>query len=299
MMSWDKEKVKEFGGFELLARQLVEGFITGLHQSPYHGFSVEFAEHRLYNPGESTRFIDWKVFARTDRLYTKQYEEETNLRCMLVIDNSSSMHHADKMGFSLTCAACLTYMLHRQRDAVGLSFFDDQIRYMSEVKSTGAHIQQLFTIMEQVSQQPHRNRATDVAHVLHQIAEQIHRRSLVVIFSDLFDSAGNDEAGILAALQHLRHNRHEVLFFHVYDRPTEVELDYQDRPTLFIDLETGRQIKANPAELRLAYQKATQERFKRLALACGSLKIDFIPADSSLGVNQVLQAYLVKRKRMG
>ncbi len=296
MTVFDAEKIKQYGGFELLARQVVEGFITGLHKSPYHGFSVEFAEHRLYNAGESTRHIDWKVYGRTDRLYTKRYEEETNLRCMLAIDNSSSMHFNGKIGFALNSAACLAYLLQKQRDAVGVCLFDEQVRHITSIKATNTHLQQIFSLFTEVDNQKHRNRSTQLSTSLHSIAEQIHRRCLVIIFSDLFDS--QDESQLISALQHLKHNGHEVIFFHVYDGDFELRLDYDDRPTLFIDIETGQQIQANPAELRENYTKAVQEKFNRLALACGSLKIDFMPANIREGLDTILQAFLVKRKRM-
>jgi uncharacterized protein (DUF58 family) len=206
--------LRQVNGLEFFANQLVEGFITGLHKSPYHGFSVEFAEHRLYNHGQSTRHIDWKVFARTDRLYTKEYEEETNLRCLIVIDSSSSMFYpvadSGKFNFSVYSASALAYLLHRQRDAVGLCLFDDQIREMTQVKSTRTNLDKIYTLLERnLSDKENRNKKTAVAPVLHEIAEKIHRRSLVVIFSDMFDS--NEDLGeIFKALQHLKHNKHEI-----------------------------------------------------------------------------------------
>jgi uncharacterized protein (DUF58 family) len=296
MNEFELEQIKQYGGFELLARQVVEGFITGLHKSPYHGFSVEFAEHRLYNSGESTRHIDWKVYGRTDRLYTKRYEEETNLRCMLAIDNSSSMHYNGKIEFALMAAASLAYLLQRQRDAVGACLFDDQIRHITHIKATAAHLQQLFALFQQTQTEKHRNRGTAMIESLHSLAEQIHRRCLVIIFSDMFDS--DNQSQLLSALQHLRHKGHEVIFFHVFDHSTELMLELEDRPTLFIDLETGQQIKANPAELRENYQKAMQEKFKNLSLACSSMKVDFMPSNVNEGFHAIMQAFLVKRKRM-
>src|SRR5258708_26306224 len=213
MLPINFEDVRRAGGLELLARQMVEGFITGLHKSPYHGFSVEFAEHRLYNEGQSTRHIDWKVFARTDRLYTKQYEEETNLRCLIAIDCSASMFYPqpgmDKMKFSVYAAAALSYLLTHQRDAVGLALFSDQLDELTAIKSTPAHIDKLFKLLDQKLNTESKLKPTRIADVLHTLAEKIHKRSLVVIFSDMFE--GEDEGEIFKALQHLKHNKHEVL----------------------------------------------------------------------------------------
>ena len=300
-MELNLQNVRQTGNLDLLARQLVEGFITGLHKSPYHGFSVEFAEHRLYNAGESTRHIDWKVFARNDRLYTKRYEEETNLRCRLVIDNSSSMHYPTesrgKITFSLLAAASLAYLLQRQRDAVGLTVFSDNIEYQGEVKSAPTHLQKMLVHMQGLLEQTAENRTTRLPGVLHLIAESIHKRSLVVIFSDMF---GDAEAGdeLFAALQHIRHNGHEAIVFHVTDEATELELDFEDRPHEFIDLETGTRLKLNPAQIRQEYKKRMQEYYDLLRLRCLQLKIDFVEADIRKDLEKVLMTYLVKRSKM-
>lgn len=295
------ELVQETPNLELLAKQLVEGFITGLHKSPYHGFSVEFAEHRLYNPGEATRHIDWKVFARTDRLYTKRYEEETNLRCMLVIDHSGSMYYpqpaAGKLSFSILCAASLAYLLHRQRDAVGLSLFSDALSFSSEVKSSSTHMRTLFKHMQQLPGQEGQGRRTQTAEVLHTLAGKIHKRSLVILFSDMFAEDENDEA-IFQALQHLRHSKHEVIVFHVNDPATEKELSFEDRPHRFVDMETGEQLKLNPAEIRDAFEAASEARYQQLKLRCLQLKIDFVEADIRKDFDKVLQRFLLKRQKM-
>ena len=181
---------KQFGNLELLAKQMVEGFITGLHRSPYHGFSVEFAEHALYNPGEITRHIDWKAFAKSDRLYTKRYEEETNLRCQILLDVSPSMFlpkpNQEKLTFSVLGAAAIMYMLTKQRDAVGLTTFADKILTQSQTKSVSSHIHKLLLQLEEVMQNPPEASESSLPNVIDLIAESIHRRSLVVIFSDLF-----------------------------------------------------------------------------------------------------------------
>ncbi|WP_017733663.1 DUF58 domain-containing protein [Nafulsella turpanensis] len=300
-MTIDLESIRQTANLELLARQLVEGFITGLHKSPYHGFSVEFAEHRLFNAGESTRHIDWKVYARTNRLYTKRYEEETNLRCQLLIDNSSSMYYPQegkgKISFSILCAASLAYLLQRQRDAVGLTVFSDKVEFASEVKSTPTHLQKLFSHMQQMLRQNPSGQQTKVAEVIHRIAEKIHKRSLVILFSDMFSQ---EEAidDIFSALQHLRHNKHEALVFHVTHQPTELNLAFEDRPYRFIDVESRQEIKLNPAQIREQYQKNMQQYYQELKLRCMQLKIDFVEANIEQDYQKVLSTYLSKRGKM-
>src|SRR5690606_114566 len=239
-MKLDLNKVREFKNIEFIARELVEGFITGLHKSPYHGFSVEFAEHKLYNTGESTRHIDWKVFSKTDRLYTKRYEEETNLRCHLIIDTSSSMNYPvnsnGKLSFSLICAASLAFLLHKQRDAVGLFTFSNRIEVETPVKSTGSHLHKLFLELDALLNQEQHQKKTAVSDVLHEIAQKIHKRSLVIIFSDMMENQEQADQ-LFAALQHLKHNKHEVLLFHVTDKKTEMDFEFEDRPHEFIDIE--------------------------------------------------------------
>jgi len=297
----DLSKVKEYGNIELLARQMVEGFITGLHKSPYHGFSVEFAEHNLYNTGESTRHIDWKVFARTDRLYTKRYEEETNLRCMILLDKSSSMYYPiasqAKIQFSIMAAASISYMLQRQRDAVGLCTFHEEIEKFTPVRSTGKHIHNLFLMLQNMLNDKPEKHKTSVAEVIHQVANRIHKRSLVILFSDMLENTDKHEE-IFSALQHLKHNNHEILIFHVYDKSTEIDFDFPERPTIFIDLETGQKEKAQPSQIKKQYQEQIEALFKDIKMKCGHYKIDFIEADVAKNMDQILLPYLIKRKRM-
>lgn len=297
----DLAKVREFGNLEFLAKQLVEGFITGLHKSPFHGFSVEFAEHQLYNTGESTRNIDWKVYAKTDRLYVKRYEEETNLRCHLLLDTSSSMYYPEesygKMTFSVMAAASLTYLLQRQKDAVSLCTFSENIEIQTVVKSTPSHVHKIILELDNVLQSKRPLLKTSVATVLHQIAEKIHKRSLVVIFSDMFDNLEEADK-IFSALQHLRHNLHEVLLFHVTDRNTEELFAFENRPYEFIDLESGEKIKVQPDQVRDSYREFVGDFYQKLKLKCGQYKIDFIEADIAKGFDPILMAYLVKHSKM-
>ena len=300
-MSIKLHQIAQHASLELLARQMVEGFITGMHKSPYHGFSVEFAEHRLYNEGESTRHIDWKVYARTDRMFTKRYEEETNLRCLIAIDVSPSMFYPvgtrSKLRFSIYAASALSYLLHRQRDAVGLCFFADTIKTLTQVKSTPTHLDKMFTLLSNLQDQNVPESGTQVAQVLHEIAEKIHKRSLVVIFSDMFDGNENTE-DLFKALQHLKHNKHEVIVFHVMDHQTELLFDFEDRPMEFIDLETNDKIKLNPGDVKQQYKIEADKFYKGLKMRCNQYKIDFVEADVRGDFDIVLQTYLIKRAKM-
>jgi uncharacterized protein (DUF58 family) len=294
-------QIKQNTSLELLARQMVEGFITGLHKSPYHGFSVEFAEHRLYNEGESTRHIDWKVYARTDRLFTKRYEEETNLRCLIALDASPSMFYPveskSKIRFSIYAASALSYLLQRQRDAVGLCLFSDKMDTLTPVKSTPTHLDKIFTLLNNLSEYQPAQKKTQVATVLHEIAEKIHKRSLVIIFSDMFDGDENTE-DLFKALQHLKHNKHEVIVFHVMDNKTELMFDFEDRPMEFIDLETGDKVKLNPGDVKQQYRLEADKFHRGLKMRCNQYKIDFVEADVQSDFNVILQTYLIKRAKM-
>ncbi|MCS6822696.1 MAG: DUF58 domain-containing protein [Cytophagaceae bacterium] len=295
------KEIRQYGNLEFLARQLVEGFITGLHKSPYHGFSVEFAEHRLYNSGESTRYIDWKVYAKTDRLYTKRYEEETNLRCQLVLDVSSSMYYPQsdygKITFSIMSAAALAYLLQQQRDAVGLTTFASDIEQQTQIKSTPGHLHSIFLILEKLLSEIPKEKKTSVASVIDQIAEKNHKRSLVILFSDMFETYTREDE-LFSALQHLKHNKHEVLLFHVTDPITEEYFNFEERPYQFVDIETGEKIKIQPSMVRETFQRSMREMLNRLKLKCHQYKIDFIEADINKGFSAVLTSYLIKRAKM-
>jgi uncharacterized protein (DUF58 family) len=292
---------RNFGNLELLAKQVVEGFIAGKHKSPFHGFSVEFAEHRLYNPGESTKNVDWKVFARTDRMFTKRFEEETNLRCQLVIDISSSMNFPlntfNKLQFSSLAAVSLMYLLQKQRDAFGLTIFDDEIRVNTPCKSSSTHFRILLSQLEHYIHELSLNRKTSTASVLHVIAEKIHRRSLIIIFSDMFGNVEDSEE-IFKALRHLKHNKHEVILFHVTDESREMNFEFENRPYLFIDMESGEELKLQSNQVKEFYQKRVKDYIDGIKLKCLQFGIDFIPADINSGFDGMLQSYLVKRSKM-
>lgn len=296
-----EENLLQTGNLEFLAKQVVEGFITGLHKSPFHGFSVEFAEHRLYNTGESTKHIDWKLFARTDKLFVKRYEEETNLRCQLIIDTSSSMFYPaeglNKIKFSIYAAASLIYMLKKQRDASGLSLINDTITFHSPTKSSSTHQKLLYNKLEETLLQNKPEQKSNIAANLHQLSEMLHKRSLVIIFSDMLQNAGKDDE-LFAALQHLKYNKHEVILFHVEDKKTEVEFDFSNRPYLFVDSETGEKMKLFPSQVKDQYLQALNEYRHQLKLKCAQYRIDLVEAEVSTDFHQILLPFLVKRSKL-
>ncbi|PKR80659.1 DUF58 domain-containing protein [Brumimicrobium salinarum] len=300
-----REYLEQFGNLEVLAKQIVEGFITGMHKSPFHGFSVEFAEHRLYNTGESTKHVDWKLYARTEKLFTKKYEEETNLRCQFVLDTSSSMYFQDqdnwsKLKYSIYGIASLMELLKRQRDAVGLTTFTDKIQLHTENKSSNRHHRFIFSELEKLLRQydAKTTASTEAVQVLHDVAELCHRRSLIVIFSDMLnDPEGKDE--LFEALQHLKHNKHEVILFHVVDKAKELDFQLENRPYTLVDMETGEQMKLVPGEVKEHYTKQVENYFKELEQKCGAYGIDFHELDTNQPLNELLVQFLSKRQKMG
>jgi uncharacterized protein (DUF58 family) len=302
----DNYEVRDLSNLELLAQQVVEGFIIGLHKSPFHGFSVEFAEHRLYNQGETTRNIDWKVYARTDKMFSKRFEEETNLRCQIVIDGSSSMYFPEdtgqksdlnKLGFSALAAAALMNLLQKQRDAFGLTLFDTQVNLHTHCKSSTTHYRLLLSHLERLLNNPERNKTTAAADALHQVADSIHKRSLVIIFSDMFEHHAEMET-LFSALQHLKHNKHEVVLFHTVDKSKEIQFEYENRPYLFIDMETGEKLRLQSNQIKKHYLEQMTKFMDELKLRCLQYQIDFVEADIRQGFRNILQTYLVKRSKM-
>ena len=302
----DNFEVRDLGNLDLLAKQVVEGFIIGLHKSPFHGFSVEFAEHRIYNQGEPTKNIGWKVFARTEKMYTKRFEEETNLRCQIVIDTSSSMYFPDnkksngfnKLQFSTLAAAALMNLLKKQRDAYGISLFDKEVHVHTRCKSSTTHYHLLLTYLQKLIDNPEHNKTTAAADALHQVADSIHKRSLVAVFSDMFEQDENTDR-LFAALQHLKYNKHEVILFHVVDKSKEIEFEFENRPHVFVDIETGEKIRLQPHQVKDAYVEQVKKFQNDLKMKCLQYKIDFVEADINDGFKHVLQSYLVKRNKMG
>lgn len=309
-MSLILENIKGYSSIELKAKQVVEGFLSGLHSSPFHGYSVEFADYRAYNQGESTKNIDWKLFARTDKLFIKNYNQETNLRCMLVMDSSASMgfpfdnkhntfENPNKLIYSTYAAACILQMLYKQRDAFGLTLFSDKVDMISSVKSTYQHKRYIYTLLEQLIRKDYKQlkNSSNIAPILHYIAENVHKRSLVIIFSDLL-SMQEDNEQIINALQHLRFNKHEVILFHIYDKNLEENLQYKNRPYKFVDVETMQEVKLNPSDIKETYKELMQQNFKYLHHALNNMQIDYVPVDINLSYNKVLLPYFFKRLRM-
>jgi uncharacterized protein (DUF58 family) len=300
----EDQEIRHLANLELLARQVVEGFITGLHQSPFHGFSVEFAEHRLYNSGESVKNIDWKLLARTDKLFVKQFEEETNLRSYLLLDTSSSMNFPEKginkLQFSIYAIASLMYLFKKQRDAFGLCLFSDKIDWMSQAKSTSTHLFYLYAELEKAYNQPKKNTQTDITQVLHHIAGQIHQRSMVILFSDMLENSLNPDKlqALFAAVQHLKYNKHEVIIFNISDKQKELDFNFDNRPHHFIDIESGEQVRVHPNKIRDSYRVALNQYRHELQLKCAQYNIDLIDADIADGYHTVLREYLIKRNKM-
>ncbi|WP_136667746.1 DUF58 domain-containing protein [Flavobacterium sp. H122] len=305
------EKISSFQHLELLANQIVEGFISGMHKSPFHGFSAEFAEHKIYNAGESTKHIDWKLYAKTDRLYTKRFEEETNLRCHLIIDNSSSMHYPkldngqffyeNKIGFSVLASAVLMNLLKKQRDAVGLSVYSDSYEYYAPEKGSERHHRMLLHKLEHLIKEPKVSKKTDTVTYLHQIAEKVHRRSMIVLFTDMFDSEVSEDANekLFKALQHLKHNKHKVVVFHVIDRKTEFKFDFDNHPRKFIDVESGEQVNLFAENIKHDYEKLVQNHFDKIANTCAMYKIKYVPVSVDEKFEKIMTAYLVEKQRFG
>ncbi len=297
----------DVGRLELLASDIVEGFMSGFHRSPFHGFSSEFAEHRIYNPGESTRHIDWRLYAKTDRFFTKKFEDETNLRCHFVLDNSSSMHfpatdkfdinQLNKVGFSILAIASLMRILKRQRDAVGLSVYSDNLEFYAPEKSASKHHQMLLNQLVTVLNSKHQARRTDTYHALHDVAEKCHRRSMIFVFTDMMEPDGELEQ-LFDALRHLKFNKHEVVLFHTYDKKSELDFSFDDMPRTFVDVETGASIKTYASEIQSNYQNAMQNYFKAIKLKCSQYRMTYVPVDVADNFNAVLTTFLVARQKL-
>ena len=288
---------------ELIARQVVEGFILGLHKSPFHGFSVEFAEHRLYNQGDPLRHIDWRVYGRTDKLFVKRFEEETNLRCCMVLDTSSSMQFPrdsgkiNKLQFSCVAAASLLQLMKRQLDASALAMFDESVYYMSDCRSSHSHYRMLMNELQRTLDVQTDNKVTNAAAALHLVAEQMHKRSLVVVFSDMMDDAEHME-DLFAALQHLRYNKHEVILFHVVDGSAELDFEFENRPYEFVDMESGERVKLQPHQIREQYIEKMNEFRREVERRCHQYHIDRVAVDLARPVDEVLHAFLIKRNKL-
>lgn len=285
------ETLAQLEGLELQARQIVEGFVAGLHQSPYHGFSIEFAEHREYAPGDDLRYVDWKVFAKTDRFYLKQYEEETNFSCHVLLDTSESMLYQSetaavtKLHYAQFVAAALSYLILRQQDAVGLATYDDGIRNFVRPSSQPSHLKQLCHIMEE---SPARGESA-MGEIFNDLAERIKQRGLILIISDLFD----DVDAILMGLKHFRHKRHEVVVLQVVD-PAEQDFPFRD-PTLFKGLENWPEMMTDPRSLKAAYQSEFESFLTAIRRGCRDLRMDHVLLRTDTPLDIALSAFLASR----
>lgn len=299
-------KAQLFQNLELLANQIVEGFISGIHKSPFHGFSAEFAEHKIYNPGESTKHIDWKLFAKTDRLYTKRYEDETNLRCHMILDNSASMYYPEvknlsignlnKIGFGVLSIAALMQLLKKQRDAVGLSIYSDTYNFYAAEKSSERHFQMLYSKLNEVAQTKSGSSGTKTYTYLHHIAEKIHQRSLIFLFSDMFQTE-TEEAQLFDALRHLKYNKHAVVLFHLLDHKHELSFDFENTPKRFVDVETGVHIDLYADNIKKAYTRKVLEYQEHLKLKCAQYKIKYMGVDIRSKFSQVLNTFMIERQK--
>ncbi len=299
-------KAQLFQNLELLAQQIVEGFISGIHKSPFHGFSAEFAEHKIYNSGESTKHIDWKLYAKTDRLYTKRYEDETNLRCHMILDNSSSMHYPEvdglsmdklnKIGFSVLSIAALMQVLKKQRDAVGLSIYSDHYDFHAPEKSSERHYQMLYSKLNEVVDSKEAQKQTRTYTFLHQIAEKIHRRSLIFLFSDMFQTETEQEK-LFEALRHLKYNKHAVVLFQLLDHRHELDFGFDNAPKRFVDVETGAHIDLYADSIKEAYSKRIVQYQEELRLKCAQYKIKYVGVDINASFSKILNTFMVERQK--
>jgi len=295
-----------FQNLELLANQVVEGFISGIHKSPFHGFSAEFAEHKIYNNGESTKHIDWKLFAKSDKLYTKRYEEETNLRCHMILDNSASMYYPEvktlgleslnKIGFGTLAIAALMNILKRQRDAVGLSIYSDQYHYYTGEKGSERHFQMLLAKLNELNLASQAPKETATYTYLHQIAEKIKRRSLIFLFTDMLQTEKTD-AELFEALRHLKYNKHEVVLFHLLDKKHEHHFNFENSPKRFVDVETGAHLDVYADTVKEAYKEAVSEYLSQIKLKCSQYRIKYVPIDIEANFATVLNTFLVERQK--
>lgn len=300
-MNINLREVKQYGGLKFYAKQAVEGFLIGLHKSPFKGFSVEFAEHKPYISGESTRHIDWKLYSKTDKLYVKEYNEETNLRCYIIIDSSSSMRYESgglsKLDFSAIVASTIIQLLNKQRDSLCLLEINKDVVYQSESKSSPLHASLLIDYLESLLSKKEEFISTDLTSTLHDIARQIHKRSLVILFSDLMDnSSSNDE--LVDALNHIKYSNNEVVVIQPLDMSKEINLELENKPYALIDIETGVEMKISPSEVQKKYKETANTWLKDIKTKCDSYKIELIQADINQNIEEVLLPFLIKRSKM-
>ncbi len=294
-----------FSHLTILANQIVEGFMAGIHKSPFHGYSAEFNEHRLYNKGESTKFIDWKLYAKTDKLYTKKYEDETNLRCHFILDCSSSMHYPKVLNFGLEKMSKYTFssfsilsiinLLQKQNDAFGLSQFSETIEFYVSEKTSFNQLQIITAQLEKYFNLRTTSKKTDTLKSLHYIAENLKRRSLVFLFSDMFQNDANNEA-VFEALKHLKYNKHQVVLFHTTDFEKEIDFNFSETPRRFVDVETKDTIDVYPEFAKENYAELAKSFKEELKNKCRQYRIKYVDADINKGFEKVLLTYLLEKQ---
>jgi len=290
----EPEVVAKLGRFNLVAKSVVEGFVVGLHRSPYHGFSVEFSDHREYVPGDNLRDLDWIAYGRTDRYFVKRYEEETNLKAHILLDTSASMGYRfeeeglTKLEYSCFLAASLAYLMIRQQDSVGLITFDEKINNFIPAHATSSHLNHLLRTFEGIEP----GKQTNVSDTFHKLAENIKRRGLIIVLSDLFD----DQSEVMRGLSHFRQKKHEVIVFHVLDK-AEKEFPF-DRLSDFIDMESRERIQADPKYIREEYVREVQKFIDSYRRDCFQNDVDFVDTDTSVPYEMMLAAYLARRERL-
>lgn len=304
-MDFNQSKFK-YTNLNILANQIVEGFMAGMHKSPFHGHSAEFNEHRLYNKGDSTKFIDWKLYARTDKLYTKKYEDETNLRCHFILDCSSSMHYPkvknfdsenmSKYTFSSLSVLAIINILLKQNDSFGLSLFSNQIDFNITEKASYNQLQIITQQLENFFDKQIDSKTTNTLKSLHYIAENLKRRSLVFIFSDMLQNQSQND-DVFEALRHLKYNKHQVILFHTTDFDKEINFDFSEFPRRFVDVETQQKIDLYPDLVKEDYKSLAQSFKAELLNMCMQYKIKYVNADINKGFEKILQTYLLEKQK--
>ena len=289
----DPAVISRLKGIDIKARLVVEGFVSGLHRGPYKGFSVEFAEHRQYMPGDPIRYIDWKVYGKTDRFYIKEYEEETNLRAYIILDASGSMGYTSggisKIEYGCYLGASLAYLMLKQQDSVGLLTFDTKIRKYIPPRSVGRHLHVILKELTEIAPAEE----TDLGVSLYELAQRVKRRGLIIVISDLLD----DEDKVIRGLKLFRHRKHEVIVFHILD-PYEVNFPFENE-VILKDMETGEEVPAVPWDIRREYRGQVASWISRYRSVLRQSGIDYVPINTQTTFDVALFSYLEKRQRMG
>jgi uncharacterized protein (DUF58 family) len=300
------KEIRSLEHLDLLAKKIVEGYLIGLHKSPYHGFSAEFREHRIFNSGDPIKSIDQKVLARTDRLYVKKFDEETNLRCHLVLDVSPSMFYPknekrSKADFSMVAIASLMHLLKKQRDAYGLITFSNQLHEVIAPKLTESNRQRIFATFDKYIAQKDTPNASNILESIQQLAHHINKRGLIVIFTDFFDSNEIEDFDLQfsKSIQQLLFKKHEIVIFHVLKNSKEIQFDFENKPTEFIDIESGESVRIPSMAIQMEYQKTVSSKIEKIKNKCRQIGVDFVSVDIDEDYKKILETFLRKRAKIG